>query len=504
MKRALRRAPAPTQVGATSLLQATLEATADAVLIMDADGHAVAMNRGMASLCGLPPAWVGGDLAAYDEEIRVAIRACLNDAVRHNDRVRIGDPAGRPKADTLRLADGRLLERSLWPWRQSGRITGWVWSFHDITTLDRRARDATFLSEATEHLASLDLPVAMERFGRRAIPLLGDAMSVDVVESARVNRLAAVADVDLLPSTDKAVRLAKGGYGVRFHSPSGSCLVAPIPIAREFGGALSFAANSSRRYCRADLRLAEELGRRLGTAIENSRRASQMRDTLQARSAILSIAAHEIRGPATSIHLAVQSLLENEGNASSASRMLGIIDRAHRRLTRFVDDLLDLGRIDAGRMTFDISQVDLCDVVREVLARMEADIQHSGCPVELQLSDNLVGDWDRFRVDQVVSNLVANALKYGERAPVEISVAPEGEDVRLEVRDHGPGMSPELVGRLFRPFERSLPSKTPGYGLGLYIVKLIVERLGGTVSAENAADGGSVFKVLLPRHRHPA
>jgi len=497
VKRAMRQAPPAVRIGGTATLQATLEATADAILIVDADGRPVAINRGLASLCGIPQIWVGDDLRPHQDEIRTAVRGCLNGAASHADRSRDGVRPGRPKVDTLRLADGRLMERSLWPRRQSGRIIGWVWSFHDITDLDRRLREATLLSDATDILAGADLPVAMERLGRRLIPFLAEAVAIDLMEESSAHRVMSLADIELLPAPDKALRMARAGYAVRFHTQSSSCLVAPITIGGELCGALTLAAASRRRYSRADLRVAEELGRRLGTTVENARRTSEMRDTLQARSAILSIAAHEIRGPATTIHLAVQELLEGSSTPASTSRMLGIIERAHRRLVRFVDDLLDVGRIDAGRMTFELSPVDLCAVVRDVVARLEVDVQHSRCSVQLHLEDGVVGQWDRFRVDQIVANLVANALKYGEGGPVDITVAADGDFARFEVRDQGPGIAPELVGRLFRPFERTR-SNAPGYGLGLYIVKLIVERFGGTVAAENRPDGGSLFKVLLP------
>jgi len=498
----MRRVQAPARVGATATLQATLEATADAILVVDADGHAEAMNRGLATLCGLPQAWAGNDLRTHKDEIRAAVCGCLSATNGHGDRPRSSDPAVRPKVDTLRLPDGRLMERSLWPRRQSGRVTGWVWSFHDITDLDRRLREAMLLAEATDLLASVELPLAMERVGRRAIPFLGDAVGFDMVEGSRAHRTTSVGDVELLPSPERALRMVRAGHAVRFHPQASSCLVAPISISGELGGTLTLGAATRRRYTREDLRVAEELGRRLATTIENARRNRETRETLEARSAILSIAAHEIRGPATTIHLAVQALLEGDATPASTSRMLGIIERAHRRLIRFVDDLLDLGRIDAGRMAFEISPVDLSNVVRDVVARMEVDVQHSCCDVRLHLDDGVVGEWDRFRVDQIVSNLVANALKFGERAPVDITVALEDDVARLEVRDHGLGISPDLADRLFRPFERTQSSKTPGYGLGLYIVKLIVERFGGTVSAENAPDVGSTFTVLLPRRAH--
>lgn len=217
----------------------------------------------------------------------------------------------------------------------------------------------------------------------------------------------------------------------------------------------------------------------------------------------MSIAAHEIRGPATSIHLAVQSLLEDDGSPQETARLLGVIQRADRRLLRLLDVLMDVGRIRAGSVTLELEELDLGDAVAEVIARMAADVQHSGCRIALRRAVEVTGQWDRFRVDQIVSNLVGNALKFGRGRPVDIEVGASEHRARLVVRDHGAGIAPADVHRIFRPFDRGhAASGTTGVGLGLYIVKTSAEGMGGSVSAARTPDGGSRFTVLLPRHPH--
>jgi len=217
--------------------------------------------------------------------------------------------------------------------------------------------------------------------------------------------------------------------------------------------------------------------------------------------ALVSIAAHEIRGPATSIHLAVQSLLEDARTPQDTARMLGVIERADRRLLRLLDVLMDVGRIRAGRLTLELEELDLGDAVAEVIARMAADVQHSGCRIALRREMEVTGRWDRFRVDQIVSNLVGNALKFGRGRPIDIEVGASEHRARLVVRDHGAGIAPADLHRIFRPFDRgNAASGTTGVGLGLYIVKTSAEGMGGTVSAARTPDGGSCFTVRLPRH----
>jgi signal transduction histidine kinase len=151
------------------------------------------------------------------------------------------------------------------------------------------------------------------------------------------------------------------------------------------------------------------------------------------------------------------------------------------------------------RLRLELGEVDLTQVVREVLERFQEEAQRMGTGVELRGAEPVVGRWDRGRLEQVVTNLVSNALKYGAGAPVEVEVRSSGSMALLEVKDHGIGIAPEDLERIFGKFERAVPvRKYGGFGVGLYIVRQLVEALGGAVEVESAPGAGTTFHVVLP------
>jgi len=265
-------------------------------------------------------------------------------------------------------------------------------------------------------------------------------------------------------------------------------------------GIITHVARSGSRYENTDLELAEELGRRAALALENGRLYAGAQEALRARDEFLSIGAHEIRGPMTSIHLAVQSIRQGKLPPEATPRALSIIEREDRRLSRFVAELLDLAHIQAGRLQFDMREVDLVRILREVASRLEPDLARSGSTLQVVTKGPVIGNWDPMRIDQIVTNLLSNAIKFGRGKPIEVSADAEESKARLVVNDYGMGISPEMRERVFLPFERAVSSRHyGGLGLGLYIVKAAVEGMGGTIRVESTVDEGTTFTVELPR-----
>ncbi len=231
--------------------------------------------------------------------------------------------------------------------------------------------------------------------------------------------------------------------------------------------------------------------------------------SLRTRDDFLSVAAHELRTPITSLRLYTQALIRTAARealdpAALAERARNA-DRQVARLARLVESLLDLSRIQSGKLQLHPERVDLAQVVGDVLAQMDEEARRAGCTVTLSAGGPVEGEWDRLRVEQVVANLLSNALKYGAHCPVDVRVEARGEGALIEVRDRGIGISPEDQARLFQRFERAVSDRHyGGFGLGLWIVRQIVTAMGGEVSLESEEGRGSVFRVWLPGARNAA
>jgi PAS domain S-box-containing protein len=223
-------------------------------------------------------------------------------------------------------------------------------------------------------------------------------------------------------------------------------------------------------------------------------------EALRLRDEFLAVAAHELLTPMTSLRLTLQSLLvSQEQGLPTPERALATADRQSRRLLDLIDGLLNVSRLDAGALELALDEVDLAALVREVTARFAMQLQNSGTTLTLHADEPVIGRWDRSRLDQVITNLLSNASKYAAGKPVELSVTRDGERARLEIRDQGIGIDPARLPHIFERFERAVsPRYYGGLGLGLFIVRRLVEAHGGQVRAESTLDVGSTFVVELP------
>ena len=174
--------------------------------------------------------------------------------------------------------------------------------------------------------------------------------------------------------------------------------------------------------------------------------------------------------------------------------------RQARQLGRLVDQLLDVSRLSSRDLRLEREELDLAEVARDVIARYEDAAAEAGTRITLASAGATVGRWDRSRLDQVLTNLVGNAVKYGAGAPIKISVsAGTAGYTRLVVRDEGPGIPAEHQERIFGQFERATTSEeVPGMGLGLWLVRRIVTAHGGTVTLDSRPGEGAAFSVVLP------
>ncbi|WP_254627498.1 ATP-binding protein [Myxococcus sp. CA040A] len=336
----------------------------------------------------------------------------------------------------------------------------------------------------------------------------------------------AAAKVDLPPPDLKAAqgpgKVLRTGEPAFFpmgdtSAPSGdvpfrSWISVPLLARGRTLGALTLARECEGcQYGPASLVLAQELARRAAMAVDNARLYQQAQTAVGLRDEFLSIASHELKTPVTSLQLSVQGLLRlsrlgtlRAAPMETVAHSLETIERQAKRMAKLVTTLLDVSRIHAGRLDLELEEVDLAALVRDIAARFSPELATSGARLRVHADTPMPGVWDRSRLDQIVTNLLANAIKYGEGRPIDIAVEGNAATALLEVRDQGIGIPPERQTRIFRAFERAVSSRHyGGLGLGLHIVSQLVERLGGSVRVESEAGRGSTFTVELPRQGPP-
>jgi signal transduction histidine kinase len=176
------------------------------------------------------------------------------------------------------------------------------------------------------------------------------------------------------------------------------------------------------------------------------------------------------------------------------------VEKAIYRLTELVNGLLDVSRIRAGKLDINPEEFDLASLVREVVDRFAEPAEDAGSALEVRAPSEIRGVWDSMRIDQVLTNLLSNALKFGAGQPIEVSAEGDQTTVRLVVRDHGIGIEAAMLSRIFARFERGVSGRNyPGLGLGLYITRQLVEAHGGRIDVQTELGRGSAFIVQLPR-----
>ncbi len=233
---------------------------------------------------------------------------------------------------------------------------------------------------------------------------------------------------------------------------------------------------------------------------------AELRQAVRARDDFLSIASHELRTPLTALKLraqqtvqSVQRLLEPCAPATQRLQHEASVTLAQvQRLADMVDLLLDASRIAEGALRLERHEVEAAALVAAVVERLKEPAATAGSVLRVDRGAAARGHWDPFRIEQVVTNLVANAIKFGAGRPIDVAVARAGAFARITVRDQGPGISPDDQRRLFERFSRFGSPNTGGFGLGLWITRSIVEAHGGLISVESRPGEGAQFTVQLP------
>lgn len=460
------------------------------------------------------------------------------------ERIRVALRAGEPCRVTLknyrREGTPFWVDLSLAPVHdEAGQLTHYIGIQTDVTERVRTTRAQRLLADAGALLAeSLEYEPALDRVATLAVQRIADWCAIDLItEEGQPHRIA-LAHAD--PSTASlAAVLAQYPVAVQFDSSHAllfpthteeqlragarnpehleallllqprSTIIAPLMAYGRLFGALTCVITTPARgqYNAGDVTLIEEIAHRCALALDNASLYRQAREAITARDQFVSIASHELRTPITSAKGYLQLLdrllraepIDRERLRSYAGRIATGIER----LEALVSDLLDASRTQQGRLDLIPAPCDLAEIGRMVLSRFEEATERKEIHTLIfDAPQPVPGEWDSGRLDQVLTNLLSNALKYspdGGTIHLRIHTTPEG-GAHVAVSDQGLGIPPEEQRILFTPFMRGAAAqgRISGTGLGLYIVHQIVEEHGGAITVESTPGRGTTFTLTLP------
>jgi two-component system OmpR family sensor kinase len=227
----------------------------------------------------------------------------------------------------------------------------------------------------------------------------------------------------------------------------------------------------------------------------------ELREAVRARDEFLAIAAHELRSPMHALMLQVETAIALARRTGSDD-LLQRLERVRLVLDRYVKRatlLLDVSRINAHSVDLRFEAMDIVEVLREVVDTYASEAAFNLVEIRLKAPAALSGTWDRAALEQVIGNLVSNAIKYGDGKPVDIRLAQDGARACLEVKDQGIGISAEDQARIFGRFEQVMTGQArSGFGVGLWLARALIEAHRGSISVQSAAGNGAAFTVWLP------
>jgi signal transduction histidine kinase len=405
------------------------------------------------------------------------------------------------------------------------------------TRAEASAHRATFLDTVSRTLSSLDPKGVARRAVSLAVPELADAAAIWVLNREGVLECAAVQYAPssthgalearpaltagserrrsslatlvvrqrqalLIPELAAAVR---NGYGISSDDRAllerlgvTSAIAVPLSVDGNTLGAMIFLAGDRRRYSEFDREFAETMGDRVAAALDKAHLYEVAREAIRARDELLVLAAHELRTPLTALQLMTDNLLRkarSSADPSETTRFEGVAKQV-RRFGTLVDHIFDALTMRAEGVLLVTAPCDLAGLVKR---RVGAVAERANGRIAIDVSAPVVGRWDGARLEQVVDQLLDNALKFGEGKPIDVRLRADVTEAELSVRDHGMGIPPERLQWLFDPFERAVPKEHfGGLGLGLYIARMIVEAHGGAIRAISHPGGGATFVVRIP------
>jgi two-component system, sensor histidine kinase len=363
----------------------------------------------------------------------------------------------------------------------------------DWCTLTLKNDDGKFERTASLH-AKPALQIYLDEFNRDYPP---NAKDLELQKTLEEGSAALAKTLDPATLLDRSQSQRK--FELYLALGTQSSIIVPIKTREKILGALSVARGPEREpFDELDLILAEEIGRRAGIVLENSILFKSTQKAVKARDEFLSIASHELKTPITSLKMQIQMLQRNQ-DPQKIQSSLGNAVKQVDRLTLLVNDLLDVGRFESGKMSYNFSNFSLNQLVQEVAGNLKGAFELSGSELVIHLGEDHEITGDKYRLEQVLVNLLNNALKYGSQLPVELSTVHETGVMKVKVKDSGRGIPQEFQEKIFDKFERGRQdSSISGLGLGLFISREIVLAHGGQIAVKSRLEQGAEFSFTLP------
>jgi signal transduction histidine kinase len=277
-----------------------------------------------------------------------------------------------------------------------------------------------------------------------------------------------------------------------------SIMAVPLLAGDRLLGAVGMATRR-RAYTAHDLESAARLASAAAPELEKAQTYESLQAALRARDRVLGVVAHDLRNPLNTIVMATELLLEDALPEPQRLRQLDIIRRTGARMNRLIQDLLDVARMEGGRMTLDLALHDPLALAREAAELNEAQAASGGSTIEVDVKGRpgpVRVDHDR--ILRVLSNLIGNAIKHAAGSRIRVRVLRHELGVGFQVQDEGPGIAPEMLPYLFTPFWQARRADSEGAGLGLAISRGIVEAHGGRIWAESEVGAGTTLSFVLP------
>ncbi|MBN9522720.1 PAS domain S-box protein [bacterium] len=523
-------------------LQVFLDTATDyAVVISDPRGRVVEWLGGAEAITGYPPAEAvgrGADLL-FTPEDRAAGAPGREMASAARDGQAEDKRWHQRKDGDQFYADGVMVALR----GEGGGLRGFGKVFRDATARKRADDAVRFLADAGALLAELvDYESTLRRIANLAVTGFADWCVVDILEADGVRRRLAVShaepdDVTSARAADAAIPPGAVEGGVPHVLRTGEPEVVPdldaldpatapqgaeriarlhawgvrsylcIPLVsrgRVIGGMTFLGQSTRRRFGPDELRVAQDLAARVAAAIENAQLYRDLQEQHRRKDEFLATLAHELRNPLAPVRNGLQILRMILPTDERAGRALEMMDRQLGHMVHLVDDLMDVARVSSGKVVLRLERVELRTVVEAAVEATHQAAEAGGHELVVELPDEpLAFHADRTRLVQVLSNLISNAAKYTPHGGrVAVTAARGGGHAVVRVVDTGVGIAPDMLPKVFEMFAQvgtSLERSQGGLGIGLTLVKRLVEMHGGAVSAESPGPGkGSTFTVRLP------